>query len=184
MVAGFGFGRTGEVHGLRLPCQGRQESAGEALPRVFRPVEEGVGSGVPLRLGDLPLGDDILIDPTRRVKRPPGQQRHGVEGRVAGEQKPHYDVARQLTLAHCYDLNLLTVNMSKMYYFFTKNGIPARLLLFLTWRHSWTSTKEQGVHDGIIPGRRRQYCFSVVLCFKEFPCISEGIPSESRPHLT
>jgi hypothetical protein len=41
------------------------------------------------------------------------------------EQKQHYDAARELTLARCYDLNMLTINKPKMYYFFTKNGIPA-----------------------------------------------------------
>lgn len=41
------------------------------------------------------------------------------------EHKQHYDAARQLALAQCYDLNMLTINKPKMYHFFTRNGIPA-----------------------------------------------------------
>ncbi|KAK4139206.1 uncharacterized protein C8A04DRAFT_40902 [Dichotomopilus funicola] len=41
------------------------------------------------------------------------------------EQKQHYNAARELTLAQCYDLNMLTINKPKMYSFFTKKGIPA-----------------------------------------------------------
>lgn len=41
------------------------------------------------------------------------------------ELKQYYNAARELTLARCYDLNMLTINKSKMYNFFTKNGIPA-----------------------------------------------------------
>ena len=46
------------------------------------------------------------------------------------EQKKHYNTAQELTLSRCYDLNMLTINKPRMYHFFIKNGIPARV----AWR--------------------------------------------------
>lgn len=43
---------------------------------------------------------------------------------MAEEQKQDYDMAQELTLEHCYDLNVLAVNQEKMYKFYTRHGIP------------------------------------------------------------
>lgn len=40
------------------------------------------------------------------------------------EQKQYYDMALELTLAHCYDLNVLAVNRERMSRFYTQHGIP------------------------------------------------------------
>lgn len=39
------------------------------------------------------------------------------------EQKQYYDMAEELPLAHCYDLNVLAVNRERMYQFYTQHGI-------------------------------------------------------------
>ena len=40
------------------------------------------------------------------------------------EQKQYYDMAQEMTLEHCYDLNVLAVNQERMYMFYTQHGIP------------------------------------------------------------
>ena len=40
------------------------------------------------------------------------------------EQKECYDMAQELTLAHCYDLNVLAANQERMYRFYVQHGIP------------------------------------------------------------
>lgn len=43
---------------------------------------------------------------------------------VTTEQIQYYDDALDLTLKHCYDLNVLAVNQERMYRFYTQHGIP------------------------------------------------------------
>ena len=39
------------------------------------------------------------------------------------EQKQYYDMAQEMTLEYCYDLNMLTINQERMYMFYTQHGI-------------------------------------------------------------
>ncbi|KAF4881136.1 hypothetical protein CGCFRS4_v015859 [Colletotrichum fructicola] len=41
------------------------------------------------------------------------------------EQKDHYAMARDLTLAHGYDLNMLAANQERMYRFYVEHGVLA-----------------------------------------------------------
>ncbi|KAL0930260.1 uncharacterized protein CTRU02_214335 [Colletotrichum truncatum] len=47
------------------------------------------------------------------------------------EQKEHYDAVQELTLAHCYDLDMLAANQKRMFGFYTKHGVPAGI----AWRY-------------------------------------------------
>ena len=40
------------------------------------------------------------------------------------EQKEYYNMAQDLTLAHCYDLNMLATNQERMYRFYARHSIP------------------------------------------------------------
>ena len=52
----------------------------------------------------------------------PGSGSDGIQ--ISGVQKEYYDMAQELTLEHCYDLNVLAVNQKRMYKFYTQHGIP------------------------------------------------------------
>ncbi|CAM1508712.1 Fc.00g055600.m01.CDS01 [Cosmosporella sp. VM-42] len=47
------------------------------------------------------------------------------------EQKEHYMSAQELTLAHCFDLDMLASNQEKMFRFYKKHGIPEGV----AWRY-------------------------------------------------
>ncbi|RFN43710.1 hypothetical protein FIE12Z_12052 [Fusarium flagelliforme] len=47
------------------------------------------------------------------------------------EQKEHYTSAQELTLAHCFDLDMLASNQEKMFRFYKKHGIPEGV----AWRY-------------------------------------------------
>lgn len=40
------------------------------------------------------------------------------------EQKGHYERAEQLTLDHCFDLDMLRSNQERMFRFYTQHDIP------------------------------------------------------------
>jgi hypothetical protein len=47
------------------------------------------------------------------------------------EQKEHYNTLQELTLAHCYDLDMLAANQEQIYQFYIRHGIPAGV----AWRY-------------------------------------------------
>ncbi|KAK2754612.1 hypothetical protein CKAH01_17409 [Colletotrichum kahawae] len=47
------------------------------------------------------------------------------------EQKKHYSMAEELTLAYGYDLDMLAANQERMYQFYTKHGV----LPGISWRY-------------------------------------------------
>lgn len=47
------------------------------------------------------------------------------------EQKEHYSTALELTLAYCFDLDMLASNQERMYQFYKKHGIPEGV----AWRY-------------------------------------------------
>ncbi|KAH7119412.1 hypothetical protein B0J13DRAFT_532507 [Dactylonectria estremocensis] len=60
------------------------------------------------------------------------------------EQKKSYDSAQELTLAHCFDLDMLASNQERMYRFYKKHGIPGGV----AWRYvcdvrSWVKQRER-----------------------------------------
>ncbi|KAH8652835.1 hypothetical protein BGZ61DRAFT_468434 [Ilyonectria robusta] len=60
------------------------------------------------------------------------------------EQKESYDSAQELTLAHCFDLDMLASNQERMYRFYKKHGIPEGVV----WRYvcdvrSWVKQRER-----------------------------------------
>lgn len=46
-------------------------------------------------------------------------------------QKEHYNMPQELTLAHCYNLDMLAANQEQMYHFYIRHGILAGV----AWRY-------------------------------------------------
>lgn len=65
------------------------------------------------------------------------------------EQKEYYDIVQELTLAHCYDPNVLATNQEKMYRFHVQHGIPEGVAWHYVYGIGsfWKQQKGQRAHD-------------------------------------